>query len=115
MDDDILGLEDVTASEAFKIIYELSKASKIDADRSDAAKAQFTLLHSTLLQALQVRSCCDVVVRCLCICMDAGWLRGKPRHAGNPCPQAERDLLDQAKALKRQKEVRCQEGVEVRE
>ncbi|KAG2431406.1 hypothetical protein HXX76_009421 [Chlamydomonas incerta] len=70
MDDDLLGLEDVTASEAFKVINELTKASKINADRSDAAKAHFTSLHSTLLQALQ----------------------------------AERDLLDQAKALKRHKE-----------
>ncbi|KAG2482081.1 hypothetical protein HYH03_018973, partial [Edaphochlamys debaryana] len=63
-------IEDVTSSEAFKVLNELLSAGGLSADKVDAAKARYTVLHGTLVKALQ----------------------------------AEKELLDQAKGLKRQKD-----------
>ncbi|PNH11949.1 hypothetical protein TSOC_001169 [Tetrabaena socialis] len=68
--DDLALLEDVTSSEAFKVLNELLSSGKVSADRADTAKHKYTALHGALVGALQ----------------------------------AEKDLLDQAKALKRRKE-----------
>ncbi|GLI69727.1 hypothetical protein VaNZ11_014402 [Volvox africanus] len=68
--DEVSLLEDVTTSEAFKVLNDLLAAREITAEQADAAKAKYTSLHGALVKALQ----------------------------------AEKDLLLQAKALKRQKE-----------
>ncbi|GFR42867.1 hypothetical protein Agub_g3858 [Astrephomene gubernaculifera] len=63
-------LEDVTSSEAFKVLNELLAAGRISAQQADTAKSRYTILHGALVKALQT----------------------------------EKELLEQAKALKRQKE-----------